>query len=214
MAREYKWYVVWVGNAPGVYDSWEECKLQVANYPNAKYRSYSNKEDAIEAYRGDPAEQMEILRSIAKHAEAKKVSYEAIPDIILDSIAVDASCMGNPGIMEYQGVMVRTGEVIFKKGPFKNGTNNIGEFLALVHALALLKQKGSNLPIYSDSKTAISWVQKRICKTQLQRTPENAELFEILKRALKWIQTNDYTNRIIKWDTEEWGEIPADFGRK
>ncbi|MCH5177762.1 MAG: ribonuclease H [Prevotellaceae bacterium] len=131
-----------------------------------------------------------------------------------EAIAVDAACSGNPGPMEYRGVHLPSGKQIFHFGPVQ-GTNNIGEFLAIVHALALLKQR--NLPtmtIYSDSRTAQIWVQKRKCKTTLQRTPENAELFGIIERAERWLQTNTYSNPILKWDTENWGEIPADFGRK
>ena len=131
-----------------------------------------------------------------------------------EAIAVDAACSGNPGPMEYRGVHLPSGKQIFHFGPVQ-GTNNIGEFLAIVHALALLKQR--NLPtmtIYSDSRTAQIWVQKRKCKTTLQRTPENAELFDIIERAERWLQTNTYSNPILKWDTENWGEIPADFGRK
>lgn len=214
MAREYKWYVVWIGNAPGIYDSWEECKLQITNYPGAKYKSYPSQEKAIEAYRGDPVEQMGILKAIALQDTPKTVNYAAFPDIITDSIAVDASCLGNPGLMEYQGVSLKTGEVIFRIGPYAGGTNNIGEFLAIVHALALSKKNGDNITIYSDSNTAISWIRKRACKTQLKRTKENEKLFVVLERAINWVQTNNFSNRILKWNTSEWGEIPADFGRK
>ena len=83
---------------------------------------------------------------------------------INESLAVDAACSGNPGDMEYRGVYTATGQEIFHIGPLKEGTNNVGEFLALVHGLALLQQKGSDLPIYSDSRNAISWVKKRNAK--------------------------------------------------
>ena len=132
MANKYKWYVVWVGTNPGICESWEECKLRVQNYPNAKYKSYNTKEEAIKAYRGNPLDEMGVLRAIA-NAPTQKVNYEAFPEIDMNSIAVDAACSGNPGVMEYQGVDVQTGETLFRKGPFRQGTNNIGEFLALVH---------------------------------------------------------------------------------
>ena len=122
--------------------------------------------------------------------------------------------MGNPGIMEYRGVYIQTGQEIFKVGPYKDGTNNIGEFLAIVHGLALLKQKGSNIPIYSDSMTAQKWVRDRKCRTQWKPTANNAVLLELVKRAEAWLAQNTYSNPIIKWETKLWGEIPADFGRK
>lgn len=51
-------------------------------------------------------------------------------------------------------------------------------------------------------------------KTTLAPTPENAKLLSLVKRAETWLANNSYPNRIIKWNTEKWGEIPADFGRK
>ena len=116
--------------------------------------------------------------------------------------------------MEYRGVYVATGQEIFHIGPMKEGTNNVGEFLALVHGLALLKQKGSNLPLYSDSRNAILWVKKKKCKTLLERTPVNEQIFQLIERAEKWLNENEYTTQILKWETAVWGEIPADFGRK
>jgi ribonuclease HI len=133
---------------------------------------------------------------------------------INEAIAVDAACSGNPGKMEYRGVYLRTGKTIFHFGPVF-GTNNIGEFLAIVHGLALLKQKNlPNLPIYSDSVNAQLWVRKKKCKTTLERNEKTEQLFQMIERAEKWLITNSYTNPIIKWPTDKWGEIPADFGRK
>ncbi|MEG0253764.1 MAG: ribonuclease H family protein [Muribaculaceae bacterium] len=213
MANNFKWYVVWAGNAPGIYDSWEECKIQVENVPGARYKSYNSKEQAILAYRGDPKEQMQILRNIANSKPAN-ANYDANENIMTPSLAVDAACSGNPGAMEYQGVLVSTCEVVFRKGPYQVGTNNIGEFLALVHGLALLKQKGSQIPIYSDSSIAIKWIREKKCKTKLEPSAKNAELFAIVARAEAWLKNNTFTTRVLKWETKEWGEIPADFGRK
>ncbi|MCM1518178.1 MAG: ribonuclease H family protein [Pseudoflavonifractor sp.] len=209
-----KYYVVWAGFITGIYDTWEECKAQVQGFPGAKYRSFSNLEDATRAYRGDPSEHIGVLKAIASHRPTV-VNYEAFPEIVLDSIAVDAACSGNPGPVEYRGVNVRTGEVIFHVGPLEDGTNNVGEFLALVHALALLKRDGrGSVPIYSDSRTAQAWVRDRHSKTKLAPTPRNGRVIELLGRANAWLAANTWTNPIIKWDTERWGEIPADFGRK
>ena len=134
-------------------------------------------------------------------------------EVEANAIAVDAACSGNPGPMEYRGIDLRTGEELFHFGPV-SGTNNIGEFLAIVHALALLHNEGSDKTIYSDSRTALIWVSKKKCKTTLPRTPENAKLYGIIARAEKWLLAHSYKNKIIKWETERWGEVPADFGRK
>ncbi|KAA6303564.1 MAG: Ribonuclease H [Candidatus Ordinivivax streblomastigis] len=133
---------------------------------------------------------------------------------ILNSLSVDAACSGNPGIMEYRGVFTATGEEIFHQGPFQQGTNNIGEFLALVHGLALLKKQNSTIPVYSDSVSAMAWVRNKKAKTTLEHCEANKILFELLARAENWLKTNTCLNPILKWETREWGEIPADFGRK
>ncbi|MCE1155298.1 MAG: ribonuclease H, partial [Bacteroidales bacterium] len=49
---------------------------------------------------------------------------------------------------------------------------------------------------------------------RLEPRPENAVLFDLIARAEKWLADNRYSTRIMKWQTEAWGEIPADFGRK
>jgi len=117
--------------------------------------------------------------------------------------------------MEYRGVATVSGTEIFKMGPFDNGTNNVGEFLALVHALAYLKKLDKeDVKIYSDSRTAMAWVRNKKVKTTLKKTPENEAIFVLMDRALKWLNSNTYKTKILKWDTDTWGEIPADFGRK
>ena len=135
-------------------------------------------------------------------------------EVRADAWAVDAACSGNPGPMEYQAIDLATGARVFHFGPMK-GTNNIGEFLAIVHALALMQQQGlHDKTIYSDSYNAILWVKKRQCKTKLERTPETEPLYQIIARAERWLQTHQWHNPIIKWETKLWGEVPADFGRK
>lgn len=134
-------------------------------------------------------------------------------EVTANAWAVDAACSGNPGPMEYKGVDLATGEVIFHYGPI-HGTNNIGEFLAIVHALALMQQKGISKTIYSDSYNAIVWVNKKKCKTTLERNPKNDELYNVILRAENWLKTHKITVPIIQWQTRQWGDIPADFGRK
>ena len=204
---------MWEGRSPGIYDSWEECKDQIDGFPGARYKAFPSQDAATEAFRGDSSEHIGVLKAIASYNPVA-VNYSAFPEIILDSIAVDAACSKNPGPVEYRGVDTKSGITLFKVGPLADGTNNIGEFLAIVHALAMTAQQGVATPIYSDSRTALAWVRDRKCKTTLKSTPNNAKILELVKRAESWLQTHSYTNRLIKWKTEEWGEIPADFGRK
>ncbi len=208
-----KFYVVWKGRTPGIYDNWADCKTQVDGEEGAKYKSFETRQEASEAFDNGYTH---YLKQASSARAVNKMQYPSTlgDKPINECLCVDAACSGNPGDMEYRGVHLPTGQQIFRIGPYKKGTNNIGEFLALVHGLALLKQKGSSLPIYSDSRNAISWVQKKKCKTLLERVPENEPIFELIERAERWLQNNTYTTPILKWETAEWGEIPADFGRK
>lgn len=209
-----KYYVVWAGHDTGVFDSWEECKQQIANFPGAKYKSFPSRVEAIEAYRGNPEEYMGLFRKLAQR-RPKIVNYEAIPGIRPGSIAVDAACSHNPGPVEYRGVDIMTGAQLFHVGPLEGGSNNMGEFLAIVHALAWLEKIGrTDIPIYSDSRTGMAWVRNRKAKTTIAPTPQNAPIRGLIARAEAWLQTHTPLNPILKWDTENWGEIPADFGRK
>ncbi|MDR0873474.1 MAG: ribonuclease H family protein [Prevotellaceae bacterium] len=203
-----KFYVVWDGELPGIYGSWEECRRQVEGFAGAKYKAFETEELANEAFHSA------YYNYIVKKKKTPVVSAD-VPPPIQAALAVDAACSGNPGVMEYRGVYVKTRQEIFKSPAFKEGTNNIGEFLALAHGLALLKEKKTNIPVYSDSVSAISWVRQRRCKTMLKKNEKNAPVFDLIARAEKWLADNQpITNPILKWDTEHWGEIPADFGRK
>jgi ribonuclease HI len=201
--KQSKYYVVWSGHSTGIFNSWEECQSAIHGYKGAQFKSFTNKQEAEKAFR-DGSKQYSVTPQ--KSAKTAK---------IVPSLSVDAACSGNPGIMEYQGVNTATGERIFHQGPFEDGTNNIGEFLAIVHGLALLKKQNlGNMPIYTDSVTALSWIKKKKCNTTLPPTNRNKKLFEMITNAEKWLQSNSWHNPLLKWDTKSWGEIPADFGRK
>ena len=220
-----KYYVVWKGHSPGVYDSWEACKKEVENFPGALYKGFPTKESAEEAFKKGRDDRLEVRGK--KPPLTSHLSPLTSPPPLSPAIAVDAACSGNPGKMEYQGVFVDFGTepatttTLFKSPVFENGTNNIGEFLAIVHALAWQKQKKVFYPIYSDSVNAQKWVREKQCRTKLQPNDKNAYLFELVERAEKWLRENDEWMRqnslripVLKWKTEIWGEIPADYGRK
>jgi len=204
-----KYYVVWVGQKPGIYDSWTKCQEQVVGFPDAKYKSFKSYDEAVQAFDSS------ATNYVSKKSKGASAIQNYSAEIISDSISVDAACSGNPGIVEYQGVHTISKEQIFHMGPFHQGTNNIGEYLGLVHGLALLKkQANDHTVIYTDSKTAMSWVRNKKVKTTLKQEPVNADLFLLIKRATNWLMNNDYKTQILKWETKKWGEIPADFGRK
>lgn len=209
-----KYYAVFKGRKTGIFSSWQECEEQVTGFSDALYKSFKTKGEAEAAL--ELAKQTSIFPQQPEKRKRQSVKPNAISrdEIIMDSVCVDASCLGNPGSVEYKGVHTTTREVIFHKRPIPNGTNNLGEFLAIVHALAHLKNEGKDIPIYSDSETAILWVRNKKVRTKLKRNESSEEIFNLVERALTWLESNDYANPILKWNTGSWGEIPADFGRK
>lgn len=208
-----KYYVVWVGATPGIYSSWEECRAQVESWKGAVYKGFETMEEAERAFAGRPDDFIE-KKSPAKRTASKKSEPRQLPaEVLRNALAVDAACSGNPGQMEYRGIFLAASQEVFHFGPTL-GTNNIGEFLAIVHALALLQKKGLDWPVYSDSRNAILWVKSGKCRTKLARGPQTEELFNVIARAEKWLADNRWRNPLIKWETGRWGEIPADFGRK
>ncbi len=211
-SKKKKYYTVWQGHKTGVFETWNACKKQVKDYQGAQYKSFATLKEAKEALAGN------YFNFVGKNTATKsQLSPQELKKIGLpnyNSIAVDAASSGNPGIMEYRGVDTKTKKQLFIQGPFAQGTNNIGEFLALVHGLAMLKKHHSDRIIYTDSRTAMSWVRKKKCNTKLERNTKNKPVFDLVDRAIEWLNNNTYTSTIVKWETKAWGEIPADFGRK
>jgi ribonuclease HI len=202
-----KYYVVWKGRRTGVFSSWEECSAQVTGYTDAEYKSFGSLDAARAAYRGAYQEH------VGKPVTSQQWLFSTVKPII-PSICVDAACSGSPGPVEYRGVETKSGKQIFRLGPFQGGTNNVGEFLAIVQALARLKEIGKDWPVYTDSKTAMAWLRAGKAKTSLHKSSLNSHLFDLIAQAESWLGDNPRHNHVLKWDTEPWGENPADFGRK
>jgi ribonuclease HI len=209
-----KYYVVWKGRTRGIFASWPECERQVKGYVGAQYKAFGSLAEArlaleagYEQYRGKAASQGKWKRLGVRPR--------------LPSICVDAACAGSPGPLEYRGVDTESGQQLFRMGPFAEGTNNVGEFLAIVEALRWLRRHAQMQPIYSDSQNAIGWIREGRCRTKLKRTQANRRLFDIIVDSEAELpallgETVGGAGRpsILKWETSTWGEIPADFGRK
>lgn len=220
-----KFYVVWHGVEPGIYESWADCQAQIKNFKGAVYKSFDTYEAAEEAYYSSPS--LYVKQRAASETKTKTSVTPACPpdnrhdtllplpaEVAAEALAVDAACSGNPGPMEYRGVYLKTGQEVFHFGPVY-GTNNIGEFLAIVHGLALLHPHNRPFTIYSDSRNAMLWVKNKKCKTSLPHNAKTEALFELIARAEKWLNTHDWSHiKLLKWQTKTWGEVPADFGRK
>lgn len=207
-----KYYTVWKGHKTGVFETWNDCKAQIKDFEGAQYKSFATFEAAKKALNSNYKDFIGKNKKFTSELSSDQLKKIGQPNY--NSISVDAASSGNPGKMEYRGVDTKTKKQLFIQGPFEEGTNNIGEFLALVHGLAILKKNKSDRILYTDSRTAISWVKKKTCNTKLERNDKNKNLFELVDRAVNWLKNNTYDTVIVKWETKAWGEIPADFGRK
>lgn len=214
MVKGPKYYVVTVGRNPGIYGTWADCKAQVDNFPGARYKSVPTIDEARLLLRNGipaPTRTAQLTANSTKNT-TKPISQRA--GFEPNSISVDAACSGNPGMMEYRGVDNLTQAEIFRLNPAVWGTNNIGEFLAIVHALAWLHKNQSQKTIYSDSVNAINWVKSKTVRTKLPRTADTDYVWQLIDRAVIWLKNNPISCPIKKWETSQWGENPADFGRK
>ena len=223
--KKQKFYVVWQGKKPGIYTDWDQCKEQVVGVQGAQYKAFGTMAEAEAAihmpYNSVVPPRDSSESGISSSSGALIIDENGLTTIkpgtanppVLDALAVDAACSGNPGVMEYQGIYIPTRTQVFHFRA-ERGTNNIGEFLGIVHGLAYLKKHHLNQILYSDSVNAIGWVRQKVCKSKLPVEPRTAELWDYVHRAEAWLRTHTYTTEIRKWDTDHWGEIPADFGRK
>lgn len=205
-----KFYTVRKGHQPGIYTSWAECEAQVKGFKGAEFKGFASKDIAEHAL----IHGWDIGAKPEKKDQSQEKNLGDTQDYIKESISVDAACSGNPGAMEYQAVNTATGEQLFASEVYPVGTNNLGEFLAVVHALRYLHDQDSDMPVYSDSVSALAWVRNKRVKTNLVRNADTEKLWQDIEDATSWLYDHAYENPILKWETKSWGESKADFGRK
>jgi ribonuclease HI len=212
--KHRKRYVVFKGVMPGIYDTWEECQANVKGFPGASFASFKSASESEQAYSvGNLKKWRDMEGSLKKDRWMHS-------DVMRDGpcLAVDAACSGFPGPVEYRGVMLPSMAEAFRFGPFRNGSNNIGEFLAIVNGMKWLEDRSIMIPIYSDSKCAMGWVSgKGVCNTTMEPESQGPEIRAEIAKAESWLRgpsATKYIKMLRKWDTEELGEIPADFGNK
>lgn len=213
--KKQKYYVVWKGRRTGIFKTWDEASAHVNGFAGAQFKSFDTRAEAERALAQGHGVSEPRRGKNAKPAQRwQQLHMLGVEPPVLPSYCADAACSGNPGVMEYRAVNTETGATVFARGPFPQGTNNIGEFLGIVETLMLLVKRHDASPVYSDSVNALSWVKQKKCKTQLTPDRHNAGLFQRITRAEAWLRAHAYPNRLVKWDTKNWGEIPADYGRK
>jgi ribonuclease HI len=204
-------YGVWAGRNPGVYDNWNDCKAQVDKFSGAKFSKLkaTTKADALVEFNAANTG----LGSIGSASSAPaKNGGKPIENVL----TVDGASNGL--VCEYQAVWYPSKEFAFASPVLQGGTNNIAEFLGLVSAIKYLQEKKLPLRVYTDSVTAMAWVRNKVANTTARNTGKaTEELDGMLADAEKYLRDNEHLlNKleVLKWETKDWGEIPADYGRK
>lgn len=198
-----RFYTVWAGHKTGVFDNWDDCVKQIYGAKIKIFKSFRTKEEAENAFLSPPEQYVKI-----------QPKYDKNEKYITDSICVDCAFSHSSKMGEYRGVKTDTGELLFSVTDLYDSSNNIAEFLAIVHGLAYCKKNNLNIPIYSDSAVAIGWVKNKFAKTNLIETGKNKRSFELIERAENWLAENAYENKVLKWLTPIWGQVKADYNRK
>ena len=231
--KKSKWYVIYRGRRVGVYDNWRECEQETRGFPDAKFASFDTYEEARCSFLkecicggGDCEWVQKAFPSICTSSPSGDTwrTCEGGPEI--PCVCTDAACT-NPvgGDVEYRCVRISNKtaavEQLFAFGPFRLGSNNIGEYVGLVRALMWTSTHDSlgSAPIYTDSRVAISWVSNPVApgsNTTIKAIGD--DLRAELKYCDDWIKTpvakKEVLKRVRHWKTSCWGEIPADYGRK
>lgn len=201
------YYVVLEGKNPGVYETWDQCKEQVDGFSGAKFKK-------IKANTSQEA--MSIMLSEYQVSEKPNEIVKSNGKIQPGFLSVDGASDGSS--CEFQAVWVDTKKLAFASKKFVGGTNNIAEFLGLVLACKHLKDKNLPINIYTDSVTAMAWFRNKKANTTASANGKmTAELENLIQKSEKFLIENEEllkTAKILKWETKEWGEIPADYGRK
>lgn len=113
--------------------------------------------------------------------------------------------------MEYKAFNEETQKWIFQKKYTGYCTQNISDFISIVHALHYCNENSLDSPIYNNNKIAINWANNKKTNTQLFKNNENKEIFQLYENALVWLKQNECSNQILFWNKKEMGNIEKPF---
>lgn len=161
MAKKY--YVVWQGREPGIYDDWPSCKSQVDKFAGARYKSFSSLAEAEAAFGAKAGVRSKVAPAAKRPRAAGLKTYQAdeIAKLAAEvKIYTDGGCEPNPGEAGSGLAIYRNEQLVgLWYGLYQSlGTNNTAELNALNQALILTEQelaKGLRVVILCDSQYAI-----------------------------------------------------------
>ena len=193
-----KFYAVRAGLNPGIYRSWEECRLQTEGFSQAEFKGFRSLEDARAYLAGpgqvpQPGAQRQTLPPI-KPGPQQTIDAGSRKKVI---VYTDGACTGNPGPGGYGVIMLHGERCKELSGGFRLTTNNRMEILACIAGLRALKEP-CDVVIYSDSKYVVnamtkSWALKWRSRGW-KRKDKNGELHDALNPDL-WAEMLELCDR-------------------
>lgn len=190
-----KYYAVRKGYKPGIYETWDEAKLQVHGYSGAQYKSFASKEDAINYLNED--NDINKSNDVKVVSDSQQINQTIIDDKVYKTLVyTDGSCKDNKGGI---GIVIITNglEHSFFTKLIGYCTNNIAELYAIYQALLLIRQYNLTEPIetvqlYTDSDYCVKIFNEYIYnwlrndwKNSSGETVANIEIIQSIYAMLK-----------------------------
>lgn len=146
-------YVVRVGRAPGIYETWEECKEQVNKYPGAEYKKVRTRQEAEDFLAGVQVNEESGYGYYIDGSYVDRVKGYGYAVVIADKKVKYQECGTVPD-------------------EFK-GSRNVGpEFYAAIRALEIISEIGSVVEpvIYYDYEGVAEFIKGWVPRTRIATT--------------------------------------------
>ena len=241
--KKKQYYVVVNGRKSGIYSKWfgvGEAAEQVEGFPEAIYKGFYTRDEAINWLKGFPIETLlklapnlveyvssNIIEPTSEMAPIEKRNDSLSSEKVV--IYTDGGAITNPGVGGYGVVLKYKGHRKELSGGFRLTTNNRMELLACIEGLRALKHK-SDVVVFSDSQYVVNgisqgWAKKWKAKGWMRNTKEKAENSDLWAQLLdlcdchnvefQWVKGHNGTVENERCDTlatkaAKQNDLPAD----
>jgi ribonuclease HI len=182
-----KFYAVRKGYKPGIYRTWDECRVQVEGFGGAQFKSFPTEREAADYIAG-----ITVAKPTAKTAPTEEPVHNSSPELNSSQVVIfaDGACIGNPGPGGYGVVILQGSRRRELSGGFRLTTNNRMEIMGCIAGLSAIDEP-SEIALYSDSRYVVnamtqSWAI-RWRKNGWRRKDEGGDWAPALNSDL-WIQ--------------------------
>lgn len=208
MAGKKKYYAVYKGRKPGIYNNWPEAKSQIDGFNGAVYKGFVTYDEAA-GWMKKPV----IRKNPAKGALPENHGASGKPKPGEVTVYTDGGSLGNPGPGGYGAVIMYEGKIIELSGGFRLTTNNRMELTGAIVALQNLPVKEKPVTLYTDSSYVVNgitkgWAKKWRANNWIKSDKKPAinpdlwgvllDLVEVLDITFMWVKGhagNEYNER-------------------